>query len=100
MKKTMLQKACTASLVILTVTAGTAVLGAGSAQASMSCTYSRIVINSGSGAEPSSFAYGHSHRTGNHYIKSSAGGRWEYWADNNGGLDGDTPDTFYGVVQC
>ena len=100
MNKSIKQKACAAFLIILTTTAGSTLLSPGAAHASKPCNYDTIVINDGGGAEKPSIVYGHKHRTGNHYIKSHEDGVWEYWADNNGGFDGDTEDTFYGKVQC
>lgn len=72
-----------------------------SVQADTCCSAGIITINSGGGAEPASYAYGHTHRTGNHYVRYIySNGVWEWWADNNGGSDGDTRDTFYGFRQC
>ena len=76
------------------------VLGAAPAGASTSCSASWININTGSGAEAPSQAWGHSHSTGRHYIKSRSGNKLTYWADNDGGWDGDTADTYYGVKYC
>ena len=70
------------------------------AHASLACTATRIVINDGPGGENSSFANGHEHVTGNHYVRRIVNGRWEWWADNDGGFDGDTFDTLYGTKQC
>ena len=70
------------------------------ATASTSCNYNAITINVGEGAEPPSAAIGHTHFTGNHYIAFTAGSTWHYWADNNGGWDGDTWDTFYATRTC
>lgn len=40
-------------------------------------------------------------RTGNHYVRYIySNGVWEWWADNNGGSNGDTVDTYYGSRQC
>jgi len=75
--------------------------GASKASASLSCSGSYITINSGSGAENPSTAWGHNHLTGNHYVRYVySDGRYEYWADNNGGWDGDTRDTYYGTIDC
>lgn len=71
------------------------------ALASLSCSGSYITINGGSGAESPSTAYGHKHSTGNHYVRYFwSDGVWDYWADNNGGWDGDTADTYYGSILC
>jgi hypothetical protein len=74
------------------------------ASASKACNAEQITINSGGGAESPSRAWGHTHRTGNHYVKyisrSSAGNIWYWYADNNGGIDGDTADTYYGSILC
>jgi len=81
------------------------------ASASAGClNYEWITINSGRGAEPPSRVRGHRHFTGNHYIKAVipiyrnnrlVSKRLVWWADNDGGFDGDTPDTFYGISrQC
>ena len=72
-----------------------------SAQGSLGCGGESIRINTGSGAEAPSNATGHEHQTGRHYIKSiTSSGLVEWWADNDGGLDGDTADTYYGTSQC
>jgi hypothetical protein len=70
------------------------------ASASAGCSGSVIRINTGAGAEAPSSAYGHRHRTGNHYIRYRSGNTLYWYADNNGGLDGDTRDTFYRSVYC
>ena len=70
------------------------------ASASMGCEAEQIRINSGPGAEPPSWAWGHSHRTGNHYVGAFEDGVWYWWADNNGGVDGDTQDTYIGAQFC
>jgi hypothetical protein len=70
------------------------------ASAGTACTSTTITINAGAGAEPPSSAKGHSHATGSHYVSSISGGFWFWYADNNGGLDGDTWDTYLGVVKC
>jgi hypothetical protein len=70
------------------------------ANASGGCSGSLITINSNSGAEPPSRAYGHSHVTGNHYIRAISGSSVIWWADNNGGLNGDTADTYYTTTNC
>ncbi|WP_158890345.1 hypothetical protein [Amycolatopsis anabasis] len=77
------------------------VVTAAPAQADKRCSYQRIAINNNPGAEPGSYANGHKHRTGNHYIlRITDGNKYHYWADNNGGRDGDTWDTFYGYKRC
>ncbi|MBB5078608.1 acyl-CoA-binding protein [Nonomuraea endophytica] len=51
-------------------------------------------------------ARGHSHDTGNHYIREfgrdSITGKylWDWWADNDGGSDGDTKDTYFASHWC
>ena len=80
--------------------AALAVVPATMASASGGCSGDLITINSGRGAEAPSRAYGHKHRTGNHYIKAYSGKYVIWWADNNGGNDGDTPDTFYTSTFC
>ena len=72
--------------------------------------YEWITINSGRGAEPPSRVRGHRHFTGNHYIKGVipiyrnnrlVSKRFVWWADNDGGFDGDTKDTRYEITrQC
>lgn len=68
--------------------------------ASTSCSYSDVHLNTNPGAEAPSWAFGHRHITGNHYILYVSGTTWHWWADNNGGADGDTADTFFGVKTC
>ncbi|MDR1189224.1 MAG: hypothetical protein LBK95_17540 [Bifidobacteriaceae bacterium] len=81
------------------VLTGTA--NASPAEASLACSGKGITINSNPGAESPSKATGHSHVTGNHYVRVIySNSVWEWWADNNGGSDGDTTDTFYGTKQC
>lgn len=71
------------------------------AEASLACSGTSIQINTNPGAEAPSWATGHSHWTGNHYIYAIyMNGNWEWWADNNGGWDGDTWDTYYGLIAC
>ncbi|MEV4251293.1 hypothetical protein AB0J63_48895 [Streptosporangium canum] len=80
--------------------------GATAAHADTRCDWSWIKINSGAGAEAPSVVRGHSHNTGNHYIKGATynpdSGQyiWHWWADNNGGNDGDTYDNSYGKIVC
>ncbi|ACZ88081.1 MULTISPECIES: hypothetical protein [Streptosporangium] len=81
--------------------------GATAAHADTRCDWNWIQINSGKGAEPKSVDRGHSHNTGNHYVQdfvkiNSYERRytWVWYADNNGGSDGDTTDTFYGYSYC
>ncbi len=79
------------------------------ASASGGCNnYEWITINSGRGAEPPSRVRGHKHWTGNHYIKQViptylngrlVSKRFVWWADTDGGLDGDTKDTFYSISR-
>lgn len=80
--------------------ATTLVVPATSASASLACQAYSITINSNPGAEPPSSAAGHRHSTGNHYVKGVVNSVWYWWADNNGGSDGDTWDTAYGIIQC
>jgi hypothetical protein len=71
------------------------------ASAGTACDANAIVINSGSGGELESNALGHYHGYDAHYVVSrSSDNVWEWWADNNGGWDGDTADTFFGYRQC
>jgi hypothetical protein len=70
------------------------------AHASLACTSTAIAINAGTGAEPKSSAKGHAHVTGSHYVGSISGGYWYWYADNNGGVNGDTWDSFYGSLKC
>ncbi|MFJ2026946.1 hypothetical protein ACIODW_24500 [Streptomyces sp. NPDC087897] len=81
--------------------AGIIVLGGGTAaQADTRCNWGTITINSGRGAEAPSTASGHRHDTGNHYVKYISGDLVDWWADNNGGNDGDTWDSYYGTAKC
>ncbi|MDY7085996.1 MAG: hypothetical protein SYR96_12905 [Actinomycetota bacterium] len=91
----------------LAALSGTVMLGAvlaglpaSAALASGGCSGSLIRINTGSGAEAPSTAYGHGHATGNHYIGYRSGSYVGWYADNNGGWDGDTADTFYTETYC
>ncbi|TFV45756.1 hypothetical protein E4P43_17175 [Blastococcus sp. TF02A-35] len=88
-------------MVVAAITAGTTVLiPAGTASADMRCSFGPITINSNPGAEAPSTASGHTHSTGNHYSKGmSSSGVVTYYADNNGGSDGDTKDTLYGYLN-
>ncbi|MFI7360146.1 hypothetical protein ACIBTP_40285 [Streptomyces avidinii] len=74
--------------------------GATVAQADTRCDWSTVYINGNPGAEPGSWASGHSHRTGNHYVGAYANGLVDWYADNNGGDDGDTKDSYYGTRAC
>lgn len=83
--------------------AGAVVLGtaASPANADTRCNYGSVWINSGGGAEAPSWANGHSHNTGNHFVGAIwSNGLWDWYADNNGGNDGDTWDTYYGSRWC
>ncbi|MEV7912256.1 hypothetical protein [Streptomyces griseus] len=81
--------------------AGIMVIGGGAtAQADTRCSWSTITINSGKGAEAPSKASGHKHNTGNHYVGYIAGDLVDWYADNNGGSDGDTWDSYYGTRKC
>ncbi|MEU0662993.1 hypothetical protein ACLQ2E_29545 [Streptomyces lavendulocolor] len=74
------------------------------AHADMRCDWGTITINGNRGAEAPSRASGHTHRTGNHYVGGVAntGGNLvvDWYADNNGGDDGDTRDSYYGTKVC
>ncbi|HEX6685203.1 MAG TPA: hypothetical protein VF062_20600 [Candidatus Limnocylindrales bacterium] len=74
------------------------------AHASGGCSGSLIIINANPGAEQPSVARGHTHATGNHYVKSTypVGDRriFVWYADNNGGLDGDTRDSYHTSSTC
>ncbi|MEV4246717.1 hypothetical protein AB0J63_25255 [Streptosporangium canum] len=79
--------------------------GTTAAHADTRCSASWITINSGAGGENSTVRRGHSHKTGNHYVvnvwKNPQGKYvWYWYADNNGGKDGDTKDTFYNSNVC
>lgn len=76
------------------------VLSTGVATSAVPCSYSSMIINSNAKAEGPTRASGHAHFTGNHYVRSMANNVWYYTADNNGGADGDTWDTSYGVAAC
>ena len=91
------------SLVIGGATAmlATAVVFSPAAYASLACEAYTIQINENSGGEPPSFRQGHDHFSGSHYVRSIGSNRvWNWWADNNAGVDGDTADTPYGLKQC
>lgn len=77
-----------------------AITPATGASASGGCKGDLITINGGRGAEAPSQAYGHKHRTGNHYITAYSGKYVIWWADNNGGSDGDTRDSFHTSTFC
>ncbi|ACZ85368.1 hypothetical protein [Streptosporangium roseum] len=80
--------------------------GATSAHADTRCTWGWIWINDSAGGDPKTQARGHSHDTGNHYVRDygwdAVSGRylWNWWADNDGGSDGDTADTYFGSRWC
>lgn len=74
--------------------------GGATAQADTRCSWSTITINSGKGAEAPSAASGHKHNTGNHYVGYIAGDLVDWYADNNGGSDGDTWDSYCGTRKC
>ncbi|MFI6180513.1 hypothetical protein ACIA8R_33590 [Nonomuraea sp. NPDC051191] len=80
--------------------------GATAAHADTRCSASAILINDSPGGDHMQLAWGHSHRTGNHFVSGStwdgAAGKykWYWFADNDGGSDGDTGDTFYGYSWC
>jgi hypothetical protein len=83
---------------------GGAVAVAQPASASGGCSGDIILVNSGAGAEAPSWRYGHAHLTGRHYIRAivrySNRSLVQWWADNDGGLDGDTWDTPYQETLC
>lgn len=79
---------------------GTLLVAVPAAHADTRCSSQYIVINGNQGAESPSGAFGHSHLTGNHYIRSQSGNLLTYWADNNGGSNKDTWDTYYGQIRC
>jgi len=86
------------ALVALTIALTTS---APQASASLSCSGSWITINGNRGAEAPSTAWGHKHNTGNHYVRYVySDGVKEYWADGNGGWNGDQRDIFYGKIRC
>ena len=85
---------------IVGMAAALGLLPTGAAVSAVTCGYSSMTINSNPNAEAPSRASGHAHFTGNHYIRSMTNRTWYYSADNNGGTDGDTWDTNYGVVAC
>ncbi len=93
-----------ALVAVLGLTAATVTTAVGAppstAVASTACSSSVITINAGPGAEPPTTASGHRHNTGNHYVGAISGGFWYWYADNNGGMDGDTTDSFYGSRRC
>jgi hypothetical protein len=91
---------CAVLALAATSAVGVSVAAGPTASASSSCSASVIRINTGGGGERASWAMGHRHRTGNHYIKRRSGNVLHWWADNNGGLDGDTRDTAYRVRVC
>lgn len=100
MRRTLVRTITAGAVAALTATAGLA-LSASPAHASGGCSLGdRIQINTGAGAEAPSWQWGHKHLTGNHYVKqvTSTGILW--YADNNGGSDGDTWDTYYEHTYC
>lgn len=80
--------------------------GATAAHADTRCFADSILINDSPGGDPMQRAYGHSHNTGNHYVNGSLYDayrglhKWFWMADNDGGSNGDTGDTFYGNSWC
>ncbi|MEV4251294.1 hypothetical protein AB0J63_48900 [Streptosporangium canum] len=79
--------------------------GATAAHASVACMVFPISINASAGGDPKQDALGHSHRTGKHYVGSyqwypTGLWLWEWYADNDGGSDGDTSDTWFGSSWC
>lgn len=85
-----------ASLAGLILVGGTAT----QAHADTRCLADWIYINASPGGDPKQRVLGHSHNTGKHYIRSISNSVYEWWADNDGGQDGDSPDTFYGRIYC
>nr|WP_093892366.1 hypothetical protein [Streptosporangium canum] len=80
--------------------------GTTAAHADTRCSWGSTWINGGAGAEAPRMARGHYHKTGNHYIRSSEWdphfGKyiWQWYADHNGGNDGDDWDSYYGESYC
>lgn len=80
--------------------------GTTAAHADTRCDWGWIKINDSPGGDPISDARGHSHSSGNHYVRrygQDAGTGWYIWdwyADNDGGSDGDTGDTYFGSRWC
>ncbi|MET9338189.1 hypothetical protein [Nonomuraea sp. NPDC003804] len=80
--------------------------GTTSAQADTRCEWRWIRINDSPGGDPMTDARGHSHNTGNHYVggywRDANSGMyiWDWWADNDGGSDGDSPDTYFSSRWC
>ncbi|XBH21931.1 hypothetical protein V5R04_01510 [Jonesiaceae bacterium BS-20] len=82
------------------VAAGMIAVPVSAANASTACDGVTIKINGTAGGEPASWAYGHSHLTGKHYVGATTSNKLWYWyADNDNGST-DKPDTYYGVRQC
>ncbi|MEV4189328.1 hypothetical protein AB0J28_48640 [Streptosporangium canum] len=81
--------------------------GTTAAHADTRCSAGLIAINESPGGDPISYwNYGHAHNTGKHYVSYSfwnaSFGKyvWQWYADNDGGSDGDTRDTYYGSRLC
>lgn len=64
------------------------------ASANMACHAMAIKINGSMNAS------GHAHVTGSHYVHGISGNVWTWYADNYGGSDGNTFDTYYGQIAC
>jgi len=84
----------------LATSAAAVIVTAAPAHASLACSGTNIRINGNPGAEAPSWATGHRHATGNHCVGAISGNIWYWYADNNGGSDGDTWDTYYGAIAC
>ncbi|GIG26930.1 hypothetical protein [Cellulomonas denverensis] len=95
-----MKKRLAAVVGVIGVAVAVVVLPTGAATSAVPCSYSSMIINSNPRAEGPTRASGHAHVTGNHYVRSMTNKVWYYTADNNGGSDGDTWDTAYGVAAC
>lgn len=99
MRRTLARLAATTSAAVLT--AGIALALPTAAHASGGCNPGDwIQINTNPGAEAPSWKRGHKHITGNHYVKEITSSGILWYADNNGGSDGDTWDTWYEHTYC
>jgi len=64
------------------------------ASASLACQAHAIKIDGGVNT------VGHSHVTGSHYVYVISGNVWTWYADNYEGLNGNSPNTYYGKIAC
>jgi hypothetical protein len=80
--------------------AASVVVPSTAATAGTACSGTSIRINVGAGGESPSWATGHAHQTGRHYVGVISGNLWYWYADNDGGSNGDTTDTYYGLRSC